>query len=120
MVLGRDSTRRHDLLLPGSDRRSLNAAGLGGEIGAMEAVEAALRDAAIAPPKIPDPINLFLDVAIGLDGRLSVDEAPSVAKDEVVCRVLIDAIVILAACSTGVAPAERAGSVAIAAINELR
>ena len=45
----------------------------------------------------------------------STGAAPSTAGDMVICRVIIDAIVFVAACSTGVAPSERAGSVEVAA-----
>jgi uncharacterized protein YcgI (DUF1989 family) len=119
MVLGRDTTRRHDLLLPGSDHYSLKAAGLSHKTGSREAVQAALRTAGLTPPKTPDPINLFLDVAVELDGRLTIGAAPSAAGDHVVCRVLIDLIVVVAACASGVAPAEQAGPLSIAALNAL-
>jgi uncharacterized protein YcgI (DUF1989 family) len=119
LVLGRDSTRRHDLLLPGSDRRSLDAAGLAGARGCTEAMSAALAEAGINPPKLPDPINLFLDVGVGLDGNLTVGEAPSRAGDYILGRVIIDAIFVVASCASGVASDERAGPVQVDVINEL-
>ncbi len=119
MVLGRDPVRRHDLLLPASDRLSLDAAGLPHEPGCAEAVAGALAAAGLAPPRIPDPVTLFADVAVGLDGRLEVGDAPSRAGDRVACRVLIDCLVVAAACATGVVPGERPGPVALAAINEI-
>jgi len=119
MVLGRDPVRRHDLLLPASDRRLLDAANLPNEVGSAEAVAAAMAAAGLNPPRIPDPVNLFLDVAVGLDGRLEVGPAPSRAGDTVVCRVLLDAVFVAAACATGVAAHEETGPVALAALNEL-
>jgi uncharacterized protein YcgI (DUF1989 family) len=119
MVLGRDTTRRHDLLLPGSDRRSLDAAGLPEEQGCTEAMRAALAEAALQPPKLPDPINLFLDVTVALDGRLTVGAAPSRAGDTIICRVLIDTIFVVAGCASGVAPGERAGPLRVDVVNEL-
>ena len=119
MVLGRDPVRHHDLLLPASDRRSLDAAGLPGQAGCAEAAAAALAAAGLDPPRIPDPINLFLDVAVGLDGRLAVGPPPSRAGDTVVCRVVLDAVVVAAACATGVAADEGTGRIALAALNEL-
>ncbi len=119
MVLGRDTTRRHDLLLPGSDRRSLDAAGLPAEQGCTEAMHAALAEAGLHPPKLPDPVNLFLDVSVALDGTLSVGAAPSQAGDTIICRVLIDTIFVVAACASGVATGERAGPLRVDVINDL-
>lgn len=119
MVLGRDTTRRHDLLLPGSDRRSLDAAGLAHERGSSEAMRAALEEAGLSPPKLPDPVNLFMDVEVGLDGRLTVGDAPSRPGDNVICRVIIDAIVVVAACTTGVARREGAGPLQVDILNAL-
>jgi len=123
MVLGRDTRRRHDLLLPASDRRFLDAAGFPCEPGCVEAMRAALLAGNIHPPKLPDPINLFLDVAVGLDGALTVGEAPSRAGDQVTCRVIIDAIFVVASCASGVAwggpLGEQAGPLQVDVINEL-
>ena len=119
MVLGRDTTRRHDLLLPGSDRRSLQVAGLQGEQGTREAMRAALEAAGIAPPKLPDPVNLFLDVEVQLDGRLVVGAAPSLPGDHVICRVVLDSVVVVAACATGLAGNEGAGPVRVEVLNAL-
>jgi uncharacterized protein YcgI (DUF1989 family) len=119
MVLGRDTTRRHDLLLPGSDRRFLDAAGLPDEPGCREAMAAALAQAGLSPPKLPDPVNLFLDVDVGLDGALSVGAAPSRPGDHVICRVVLDAIFVVAACASGVVKSEGAGPLRIDVMNEL-
>lgn len=119
LVLGRDTRRRHDLLLPGSDRRSLDAAGLPDEQGCMEAMRAALAEAGLRPPKLPDPVNFFLDVEVGLDGSLSFGAAPSQAGDNVICRVIIDTIFIVAACASGTAQQERAGPLQVDVINDL-
>jgi len=119
MVLGRDTCGRHDLLLPGSDRYSLADAGLAGARGCTEAMCTALAEAGLNPPKLPDPINLFLDVGVGLDGSLTVGGAPSRAGDFILGRVIIDAIFVVAACATGMATGERAGPVQADVINEL-
>ena len=71
------------------------------------------------PPKLPDPINLFLDVAVGLDGSLIVGDAPSRAGDFILGRVILDTIFVVASCASGVALGERAGPVRADVINEL-
>jgi uncharacterized protein YcgI (DUF1989 family) len=119
MVLGRDTRRRHDLLLPGSDRRSLDAAGLPEEQGCTEAMWAALTEAGLQPPKLPDPINLFLDVTVALDGALTVGAAPSQPGDTIICRVLIDTIFVVGGGAWGGAPGVGAGPLRADVINEL-
>ena len=119
MVLGRDTTRRHDLLLPGSDRRSLDAAGLPHEQGTRDAMRAALDGAGVRAPKLPDPVNLFLDVDVQLDGGLVVGAAPSRPGDHVICRVVLDCVVVVAACATGLAQSEGSGPLQVDVLNAL-
>ena len=88
-VVGRDSLRRHDLLLPASE-------------GAVNAVTAALREAAITVPRIPDPVNLFLDARLAPDGRLDVHPSPARPGERWTVRVLIDARVAVAATPAGI------------------
>ncbi len=119
MVLGKDTTRRHDLLLPGSDRRSLDAADLPREQGTREAMQAALDGAGVRAPKLPDSVNFFLDVDVQLDGSLIVGAAPSRPGDYVICRVVLDCIVVVAACATGLAQSESAGPLQVDVLNKL-
>lgn len=97
MVLGRDSVRAHDLLTPASTTAGLAAAGRSGETGCEEAVAAALAAAGVVAPKRPDPINLFLPVAIAGDGSLSLGSPGRVAGGFVTFRVLIDTDFVVAA-----------------------
>ena len=57
LVVGRDSVRQHDLLLPATEECR-------GE------VIAAVAHIGYEPPKIPDPVNLFASVSLTEDGRL--------------------------------------------------
>jgi uncharacterized protein YcgI (DUF1989 family) len=91
-VVGRDSLRRHDLLLPAST-------------GAVETVERALADAGLVVPRIPDPVHLFLDARIRDDGSLEVRTSPARPGERLTVRVLIDGTVVLAACPTAIAEA---------------
>jgi uncharacterized protein YcgI (DUF1989 family) len=50
---------------------------------------------------------------------LTVGEAPSRAGDQVICRVVTDAIFVVASCASGVAPGEQAGPLKVDVINEL-
>ncbi len=83
-VVGRDSLRRHDLLLPAP-------------AVTIPAVEDALRDAGISPPRIPDPVNLFAAVDLGPDGQITLGASPARPGERWTVRVLIDSTVAVAA-----------------------
>jgi uncharacterized protein len=87
-VVGRDSLRRHDLLLPASE-----AAGT--------AVRRVLDEAALTVPRIPDPVNLFLDADLHADGRIEVRPCPARPGERWTARALLDGVVVVAACPAG-------------------
>ena len=91
-VVGRDSLRRHDLLLPASDET-------------VGAVHASVSSAGLTVPKIPDPVNLFMDGRLGEDGRIDVRPSPARPGERWTVRVLIDAHIAVAATRTGIAEA---------------
>jgi uncharacterized protein len=84
LVVGRDSFRQHDLLLPASER-------------VVSAVAAAIDEAGLSVPRIPDPINLFLATYLYPDGRIEIRPSRPRAGDRWTTRVLIDAVVAVAA-----------------------
>jgi uncharacterized protein YcgI (DUF1989 family) len=96
MVLGISAPHlKHDLLMP------LTESSVHGEIGGADAqrgkVAAAFRQAGIEPQKLADPINLFLDVEVGLDGGLAPRGASSKAGDFVAMRAVTDLVVVVSA-----------------------
>ena len=91
-VVGRDSLRRHDLLLPASE-------------ATVEAVEAALSSAQIAVPRIPDPVNLFLHADLFENGGIEVHPCPARVGERWTARVLIGGFVAVAAGPPGIAGA---------------
>jgi uncharacterized protein YcgI (DUF1989 family) len=88
-VVGRDSLRRHDLLLPASEET-------------VAAVQAGMGAAALVVPRIPDPVNLFMDARLSEDGRIGVRPSPARPGERWTVRVLIDATVAVAATRTGI------------------
>jgi uncharacterized protein YcgI (DUF1989 family) len=88
-VVGRDSLRRHDLLLPASAE-------------AVAAVETALDAAGVLVPRIPDPVNLFMDARLGEDGAIDVRPCPARAGERFTVRVLIDCHVAVSATRAGI------------------
>ena len=88
LVVGRDSLRRHDLLLPAAD-------------ATVAVVRRALDAAGVSVPRIPDPVNLFLDADLHADGRIEVHPSPARPGERWTARVLIDGVAIVAAGPTG-------------------
>jgi len=88
LVIGRDSLRRHDLLLPASE-------------ATVAAVASALAARGAEVARIPDPVNLFLDAELATDGRIIVRPCPARPGERWTARVLIDGLVAVAACPAG-------------------
>lgn len=101
MVLGKDSVKRHDLLLPASTRAFLAEKGYEGE-GCIEAVTAELARRGMSVPKLPDPINLFMHVNLMRDGRILPETNTTQAGDSITCRVVMDTQFVVSACNTGI------------------
>lgn len=88
-VVGRDSLRRHDLLLPAS-------------MPTVEAVLGALATAGVGVPRVPDPVNLFLDSTLHADGRIEIRECQARPGERWTVRTLINGIVVVSAGPTGI------------------
>ena len=83
-VVGRDSLRQHDLLLPASE-------------ATVAAVTEAVAQAGLAVPRIPDPINLFASTRLRSDGGIEVRASDARPGERWTVRVLIDLVVAVAA-----------------------
>ncbi|MHA6312628.1 MULTISPECIES: urea carboxylase-associated family protein [Pantoea] len=101
MVLGKDSVKRHDLLLPASTRAFLASRGYQGE-GCVEAVRGELSRLGMTVPKLPDPINLFMHVRLTRAGEILPEPNLTRAGDAITCRVTMDMQFIVSACNTGI------------------
>ncbi len=87
-VVGRDSLRHHDLLLPASVRT-------------VDAVSRALVASQVDVGRIADPVNVFLHADLGVDGRIDVRRSPARPGERWTVRALIDGFVAVAAGPTG-------------------
>jgi uncharacterized protein len=119
MVLGKDTIGRHDLLLPASTTGYLEQNGYAGQTGCVESVMSVIADEGLTPPKLPDPINLFMHVDLHQDGAIEPQENATHAGDFVACRVVADLVFIVSACCTGIAGNDRPGMLELAAAEEL-
>ncbi|UVC28603.1 urea carboxylase-associated family protein [Pantoea sp. SOD02] len=101
MVLGKDSVKRHDLLLPASTTAFLNERGYQGE-GSLDALRGELARLGMVVPKLPDPINLFMHVKLTREGDILPETNLTKAGDSITCRVVMDTQFIVSACNTGI------------------
>jgi uncharacterized protein YcgI (DUF1989 family) len=119
MVLGKDTSGKHDLLLPASTSAFLKAQGYAGATGCVESVSAVIDACGLTPPKLPDPINLFMNVALHQDGCIEPRPNVTRAGDFVACRVVTDMVFIVSACCTGIAGNDAPGALELCAAEEL-
>ena len=97
MVLGKDTVGTHDLLWPALDAPYLSSQGVPDTDGCIENARNALTEFGVSLPKLPDPVNLFLNVELDSTGTLIPKPLKSQAGDEVLFRVLIDCICVVSA-----------------------
>jgi uncharacterized protein YcgI (DUF1989 family) len=94
----------HDTLLSACDEERYRLLGVEGKHGSCaENFALALAEVGVECPRIPGPWNLFENVTIGHDARLSISPPRSRPGDRVVLRALIDAIVVFSACPMDIA-----------------
>jgi len=95
MVLGKDTVGTHDLLWPASDARYLSSHGHTKATGCTENAQNAFKELGISLPKLPDPVNLFLNIELDNKGNLTPKKLQSSAGGHVLFRVLIDCICVV-------------------------
>lgn len=119
MVLGKDSVKRHDLLLPASTSAFLAGRGYQGQ-GCLEAVRGELTRLGMTVPKLPDPINLFMHVRLTRAGDILPEPNLTRAGDSITCRVVMDMQFIVSACNTGIEGNDRPAPLLLSAAENLQ
>jgi uncharacterized protein len=119
MVLGKDTIGAHDLLMPASTTADLQALGTEAQQGCVEAVQGELKRLGLVPPRLPDPINLFMNVQLHQDGRLEPLPNRVVAGDHVIFRVLRDTVFIVSACRTAIPGNDKGGALELSAAEDV-
>ena len=96
-----DTVGRHDLLMPSCDRRRYqDDYGLADHPGCLEAFARELKAAGHDIPieRIPDPVNVFMNVGLRARGELEVREPLSERNDYVLLRALMNLVVGVSSC----------------------
>jgi len=89
----------HDLLYPPCCRFAFEKRfGLSRD-GCLEHLARALEPWNVLPHQIPDPLNLFFNVAVDGYGRMSVLEPSSLPGSTIVLKAEMDAVVAISTCS---------------------
>lgn len=95
----------HDTLIAACDRYRYEQLGATGpHANCTDNLRAALGALGVAPPETPAPLNLFMNIPLGVDG--SVRFEPTLAKpgDYVTLRAERDVIVVFSACPQDMVP----------------
>lgn len=93
------SPGEHDMLIPACDPARYAALGAPGHRSCATNLREALADEGLAfPGPTPQPINVFMRVPVGADGRLNWLTANSRPGDAVTLRAEMDCVVVVSAC----------------------
>jgi uncharacterized protein YcgI (DUF1989 family) len=95
----------HDTLVAACDRwRYAQLGAAAGHANCTDNLGSALAALGLAPPEVPCPLNLFMNVPVGPGGTLELAPALSRPGDFVVLRAVRDAIVVFSACPQDLVP----------------
>ncbi|MFK0247850.1 DUF1989 domain-containing protein [Amycolatopsis azurea] len=93
------SPGEHDMLIPACDPARYEALGAPGHRSCATNLREALDEAGLSfTGPIPQPINVFMRIPVGEDGRLSWLTASSRPGDAVTLRAELDCVVVVSAC----------------------
>jgi uncharacterized protein len=95
----------HDTLIAACDAPRYELLGVAGHHDSCaDNLRAALAELGLAPPEIPAPLNMFMNIPVGPGGAISF--APSIAGlgSHVVLRAEIDLIIVFSACPQDIVP----------------
>ncbi|MBI3968093.1 MAG: urea carboxylase-associated family protein [Chloroflexi bacterium] len=101
-----DTVGVHDILCPPCDpQRYLLHYNVTGHRNCLDNLTEALAPYRIASWRIPNPINVFMNVPVDAEGRFQVVSAVSKAGDRLVLRALMDVVAAISACPQDINPA---------------
>lgn len=95
----------HDLLLSACDQERYTRLGHPEpHANCADNVRLALADIGLEAPFVPDPVNLFENVALGEGGALAIRPPPAVRGDAVTLRAEMDQVLVVSACPMDLVP----------------
>jgi uncharacterized protein YcgI (DUF1989 family) len=105
-LVGDDSHSTHDTLVPACDPQRYRALGHHGyHASCAENFSIAVAVFGLAPPsRVPDPLNLFMAVAVSADGRLTLNPSVAPPGSKVVVEAMRDVLLVVSACPQDLVP----------------
>ncbi|GAB1511211.1 urea carboxylase-associated family protein [Actinophytocola sp. KF-1] len=93
------SPGRHDMLIPACDPARYRDLGHpGGHASCAENLTTALRGTGIEITAVPQPVNVFMDIAVTATGDLEWRSSPAPPGAAVAFRAELDCVVVMSAC----------------------
>ena len=95
----------HDTLLAACDRFRYEMLGCQEyHDNCTDNLAAAMAELGLTPPETPSPLNLFMNIPVGTDGRLSFEPPTCKAGNYVVFRAEMDCVVAFSTCPQDMVP----------------
>jgi uncharacterized protein YcgI (DUF1989 family) len=104
-LLRDDSPGTHDMLCAACSPERYRLLGAQGwHASCEENLRAAMAALQVSDPEIPQPVNLFENNPIGLDGSIGIEPAITKPGDSVTLRTELDSIICVTACPQDMTP----------------
>lgn len=94
----------HDMLIAACDPARYDALGAAGHASCADNLRIALARIGMAARVVPQPVNVFMNIPVRDDGRLSWLPAPSRPGDAVTFSAVMDCVVAVSACPMDLNP----------------
>lgn len=109
-LLGDTSPGAHDMLVPACDPERYRQLGVESwHASCAENLREALADLGVSVAEPPQPVNVFMKVALDQRGRLELRTSPAQAGDRLSLRAEAPLIVVLSACPQDLVPINASG-----------
>ncbi len=95
----------HDTLIAACDARRYELLGVADyHDSCVDNLLAALAELGLAPPEIPAPLNMFMNIPVGPGGAISWEPSIAGLGSHVVLRAEIDLVLVFSACPQDIVP----------------
>jgi uncharacterized protein len=95
----------HDTLIAACDQERYAQLGHEGpHRNCADNFRAALAELGYAPPPVPAPLNVFMNIPVAADGALSFEPSPARPGDAVTLEAVREVVVVLSACPQDLVP----------------